>query len=116
MFKWVTPMNRRRPLLTFAFVGEALSQTNDILSGLLPIFQPLIAELHGQIYHPGVLAARVTEVYGLDVTEDVIAELTPRLVLAGLIHRVDSVAEVYRCEAPQKKLTKMLRRKRRSLS
>lgn len=73
------PRLTRRQLYTYALVSQGVHGSQDILSGLLPFLQPLIADRSGQLFHPKQFAEAVAQTYGWPVSTDVIEELIPRL-------------------------------------
>src|SRR5688572_20023009 len=48
----VMPKLTKRQLYTYALVSQGVHGSEDILSGFLPFFEPLIADCHNQLFSP----------------------------------------------------------------
>ena len=77
------PKLSRRQLIAYAVVSQHIGGSNDILIGLMPFFDPIIAELAGQLFDPDEFSKRVTDLYDWPFNPDVAQELIPRLVFTG---------------------------------
>lgn len=76
-----------RPFTAFAFLADKLSQGGDIVSGLIPLFAPVIAPLAGKRFEAGKLSELLAEYYGMDIHPYAIEDLAPRLYEQGLLDR-----------------------------
>lgn len=79
----------RRALLTFAFVSEALKNHHDILVGLAPLFNPIAAELSGELFNAQKLSDELAERYDLPISADVAEHMAFSLQKVGLLKRKD---------------------------
>ena len=84
------PKLSRRQLIAYAVVSQHIGGSNDILIGLMPFFDPIIAELAGQLFDPDEFSKRVTDLYDWPFNPDVAQELIPRLVSQGRLSDVAS--------------------------
>lgn len=82
------PKLSRRQLIAYAVVSQHIGGSNDILTGLMPFFDPIIAELSGQLFDPEEFSRKVTELYDWPFNPDVSQELIPRLVSQGRLSPV----------------------------
>ena len=93
------PKLLRRQLIAYAVVSQNLEGSQDILSGLMPFFDPIIDDLADQVFDPEKLSNKVTELYEWPFNSDVAEELIPRLVAQGRIKELaeDGQRGVYVC-------------------
>jgi hypothetical protein len=89
-------------LAAFALVAHEFERTGDPILGLIPLFEPIVAERAGQFFEPAWFAGRFTELYGYSMSAVVAQALADRLVQAQLlveekIH--DGIARRYRTAA-----------------
>ena len=83
----MTAIQNIRPFTAFAFLADKLSQGGDIVSGLIPLFTPVIAPLAGTRFEAGKLSELLAEYYGMDIHPYAIEDLAPRLYEQGLLDR-----------------------------
>lgn len=57
--------------------------TNDVLTKLLPFFEPILREVNGQTFDPQAFASSVRSTYHWNFNVDIVEVFTPRLVEAG---------------------------------
>lgn len=68
---------------------EALREGNaDVRQALLPLFRPDISKFDGQIYDPSRIADEINKEYKLNITSDVVAEMTPLFVAEGWLQPI----------------------------
>ncbi len=94
----------KRQLLTYAFVSQNIFGTNDILSGLLPFFQPLIEEMEGEVFDVEKFSDRIKARYSWPASPDVVQELIPRMQKVGWLEeiaRTDQEA-AFLCKKPER--------------
>lgn len=90
----------RRELIAFAFVEESYSKSGDIISGLVPLFAPVLAPYANRIFDSKQFAADVQAAYDIPMSPLVADGLVERLADAGLL-RVDSGdSHTYRVNSP----------------
>ena len=70
----------KRALRVFAVLEDFQNGSEDILQGLLPFFEPDLAEQNGQLFAPSEFAKIINSRYHWNLTSDVIEELIPRFV------------------------------------
>ncbi|MEO2278854.1 hypothetical protein [Pseudoalteromonas pernae] len=89
-----------KQLFHFALVQEKYAETGDIISGLLPLFTPILAGKEGQEFSPQKLCEGINEAYGLQVHPYVAEELAPKLASSGVlrINNLDRKGERYYIE------------------
>lgn len=83
-------------LVAFAFVEDAYAKTGDIVSGLLPLFAPLLAGKMGRQFDPKSFADDVSARYGIPMSPLVAEGLVERLAEAKLLYLEDKESRVYR--------------------
>src|SRR5437899_2912863 len=76
-------------LITFAFVRERIEQTGDMVSGLVPLFAPIIKERSGQIFDANLFAKDLNKFYGILVSPLIVKDMEPRLAKAKLLEVSD---------------------------
>src|ERR1700730_1894584 len=81
-------MRPSRSLIVFVFVADSFSKTGDIISGLEPLFAPLLQRQKGERFDPERFATDVSEMYGLAMHPYVALDLAPKLAAIGLLHPV----------------------------
>lgn len=88
-----------RPFTAFAFLAEKMRQGGDIVSGVIPLFKPVIAPLKGRVFDPVDLGERIGDYYGLDIHPYAVEDIAPRLEAEGLLSRrqlsVNSFGYIY---------------------
>ena len=94
---------QRRDLIAYAFLSQGIYGSDDRLSGLLPLFEPVVTELKGQIFDPAVLAERVNSFYPWSINSDVAENLVPRFQAVGWLTQVISEDghALFRYQPPQ---------------
>lgn len=85
-----------RELIAFAFVEEAYSKTGDLVSGLVPLFAPVLAKKPHRRFDPAEFAADVQRVYDIPMSPLVAAGLVEKLVEAKLLTQAEGEAHTYR--------------------
>jgi len=78
-------MRTSRTLIAFAYVADQFAKTNDLVSGLLPLFAPLISSRAGDIFDPVNFCADIKKTYDLDMHPYVAEELAPSLAKSGFL-------------------------------
>lgn len=86
-------------LIAFAFVEEAYAKTGDVVSGLLPLFAPLLAGKTGRQFDPKGFAQDVSARYGIPMSPLVAEGLVERLAEAKLLYLEDQDSRIYRVSA-----------------
>ncbi len=77
----------RRDLLTYAFVSHNLHKSNDLLMGLVPLFEPIIASTDGCVFDSNNFSDAVNNFYGININPLAVEAFVPRLVKSGLLKR-----------------------------
>jgi hypothetical protein len=75
----------RRQLITYFVASQQLEGSVDILTGLMPFFDPIINEMAGDLFDPTKFSNRVQELYDWPMNPDVAEELISRLEPAGRV-------------------------------
>lgn len=88
-------------LIAFAFVEDAYAKTGDIVSGLLPLFAPLLAGKKGWPFDPKSFSEDVSNRYGIPMSSLVAEGLVERLAEAKLLYLEDKESRVYRVASVQ---------------
>ena len=93
----------KRQLLTYAFVSQNIFGTNDLLSGLLPFFQPIIEEMEGEVFDVEKFSDRIKACYRWPVNPDVVQELIPRMQKVGWLEEIARTGEAisFMCKKPE---------------
>ncbi|NOZ09593.1 MAG: hypothetical protein GXP09_00890 [Gammaproteobacteria bacterium] len=69
-----------RNLVAYALVRDDYVQSGDLLQGLMPLFEPILAEQRGRIFDPTAFAREVTSRYDIPmaplVAEGLVADMT----------------------------------------
>lgn len=86
-------------LIAFAFVEDAYAKTGDVVSGLLPLFAPLLTGKTGRQFDPKSFAQDVSARYGIPMSPLVAEGLVERLAEAKLLYLEDKDSRVYRVSA-----------------
>ena len=86
-----------RPLIAFAFLAQATQVEGDLMSGLIPIFRPIVKERVGQKFVATDFAVAVAKLYGIKIHPWAVDDLATRLEKVGLLVRnsVGTGAHVY---------------------
>lgn len=77
-----------RPLIAFAFLAQATQVQGDLMSGLTPIFKPIVKQRVGQKFDANDFTKAVSKLYGIKIHPWAVDELATRLEKAGLLKRV----------------------------
>lgn len=94
-----------RELIAFAFVEESYSRTGDLVSGLLPLFAPILAKKANRRFDPSEFAEDVQRTYDIPMSPLVAAGLVEKLAEAGLLSLSESEPHTYRiCALPADKV------------
>jgi hypothetical protein len=83
----------QRTLRVFAVLEHYRAGSDDILDALLPFFEPIVAELNGSMFDPGVFAARVHEAYRWNFTRDIAEEFIPRFEMRQWVKKIAAGAQ-----------------------
>jgi hypothetical protein len=89
----------RRELIAFAFVEESYSKTGDIISGLVPLFAPILAPRANRIFDSAQFAKDVQTAYDIPMSPLVADGLVERLAEAGLLRLETGDSHTYRINA-----------------
>ncbi len=60
----IVPKVERRDLINYAFVSQGIFGANDLLAAILPLIQPIVSELDGQLFKPTELAEKIADKKG----------------------------------------------------
>ncbi|MFM0113384.1 hypothetical protein [Paraburkholderia nemoris] len=74
-----------RPLIAYALLAQTTQVQGDLLSGLAPIFKPIVKQWMGRKFDAKQLAIEVRALYGIDIHPWAIDDLAVRLEKAGLL-------------------------------
>lgn len=77
-----------RALLMYAFIKEKFEQTGDIVSGLIPLFAPIVKQNAHSDFDSVQFSKSVDQYYGIKMHPYVAQDWAPRLAAAGLLHAV----------------------------
>ena len=69
----------RREIITLAFVGTALADSQDFFSAIGPIFGPIASDLNGSLFDATQLTRELRARYGIVIPEDVCGVVATRL-------------------------------------
>lgn len=92
----VLPSASARELIAFAFVEEAYAKTGDLVSGLVPLFAPVLARKPHRRFDPAEFAADVQQTYDIPMSPLVAAGLVEKLAEAKLLTLAEGEAHTYR--------------------
>ena len=89
--------NSDRPLIAYALLAQTTQVEGDLLSGLAPIFKPIVKKWTGRRFEATQLAEEVRSLYGIDIHPWAIDDLAIRLEKAGLLikSKINSAIEEY---------------------
>lgn len=90
-----------RELIAFAFVEDEYSRTGDITRGLMPLFNPILANRKNQIFDAVWFAKQVESTYDIPMSTLVAEGLVPRLADIGLLYQENAESHIYRISAQQ---------------
>jgi hypothetical protein len=76
-----------RPLIAFAFLAQATQVQGDLMSGLTPIFKPIVKQRVGTKFDAEEFATAVGALYGIKIHPWAVDDLATRLEKAGLLVR-----------------------------
>lgn len=76
-----------RPLIAFAFLAQATQVQGDLMSGLTPIFKPIVKQQVGKKFDADEFADAVARLYGIKIHPWAVDDLAMRLEKAGLLVR-----------------------------
>lgn len=93
---------RRRMLITYAVVSHEMVGSNDILSGLLPFFEPILVPKNGQIFDNTEFIREVAANTHWNLTVDVASQIVDRMARAKWLTRETAVQDdvIYRVTLP----------------
>lgn len=95
-----------RELIAFAFVEEAYAKTGDLVSGLLPLFGPLLAKKAHRRFDPVEFADEVQRAYDIPMSPLVASGLVEKLAEAGLLTLSETEPNTYRIAARREEVAK----------
>ncbi|WP_281649157.1 hypothetical protein [Parendozoicomonas sp. Alg238-R29] len=78
-------MDISRSLIHYSLVHSEFVSSKDIITGLLPIFSPVIAKNNGYFFHPDTFVNDLEIMYGLKMHPYVAEEIAPKLEAKGLL-------------------------------
>jgi len=81
----ISQTKQDRSLLTYAFLAQTSYHGNDLVSGLIPIFRPIVKMREGQQFDPVEFSDAIRKTYGLDIHPWASEDFAIRLVEAGLL-------------------------------
>lgn len=84
-----------RPLIAFAFLAQATQTQGDLMSGLTPIFKPIVKQHVGERFDADEFAETVGGLYGIKIHPWAVDELATRLEKAGLLVRIGDTVQQY---------------------
>lgn len=90
------PASSSRELIAFAFVEEAYARTGDLVSGLVPLFAPVLAKKPHRRFDPAEFAADVQKAYDIPMSPLVAAGLVEKLAEAKLLTQEEGEPHTYR--------------------
>jgi len=90
----------KRQFVTYAVVSQSVYGSRDILTGLLPFFEPIISKMKNQIFDPDKFLREARHNYPWPINKDVVFELIPRMQHVGWLDEIGSTKQhaVYRCK------------------
>ena len=94
------PRFTRRQLSTYVLASQMATDDHDILSALIPFFEPAFVKLRGQIFDPNKFLESLREVgVRFNLTTDIVEHLIPKFVGVGwLVEEASDESEVvFRC-------------------
>lgn len=87
---------RRRMLITYAVMSRELSRTEDVLFGLLPFFEPILARHNGKIFDKQLFVEEVRASLRWTITADFADQLTDCFIKRSWLRRaIPDNAEIY---------------------
>ena len=86
-----------RPLIAYAFLAQATRVSGDLLSGLTPIFKPIVKDRIGRRFDAIEFSSEVRSLYGIEIHPWAVDDLAPRMEAAGLLvkNKVSETSEEY---------------------
>ena len=78
----------RRTLLTFAFVSHSLETSQDLLSGLIPLFDPIFTSFGNSAFSSSRFSEEVHRFYGIYINPIAVEELITRLQRSNVLKRI----------------------------
>lgn len=94
---------RRRMLITYAVISQEMMGTTDILSGLLPFFEPILDQRKGQIFDRTEFIGEVARYTHWRLTTDIADQIIYRMAKAKWLTREveEKDAVIYRITIPE---------------
>lgn len=90
------PASSSRELIAFAFVEEAYARTGDLVSGLVPLFAPVLAKKPHRKFDPAEFAVDVQKAYDIPMSPLVAAGLVEKLAESKLLTQAEGEPHTYR--------------------
>ena len=90
----MTKLNSARPLIAFAYLAEKFQQGGDIVSGLIPLLQPITSKLQGKRFEAAALSELIAKYYDLDIHPYALEGIAPRMEKEKLIKCINHSASV----------------------
>lgn len=72
-------------LFHFAMVHEQFARTGDVISGILPLFSPILEKKKGEEFDPQSFCREVSSTYGIDMHPYVAESFSHKLVESGVL-------------------------------
>lgn len=94
LFESSSHLAANRPLIAYAFLAQTSHHDGDLISGLIPIFRPLVKEREGSQFDPAEFSDALARTYGISINPWATEELAPRLERAGLLIK-NQISEKY---------------------
>lgn len=80
----------RRALRVYSALSELKGGDQDVLSALIPFFEPILQVMNGKVFDPHIFAAGVRKLYKWRFTGDIAEAFVPRLQKQGYLKRLTS--------------------------
>src|ERR1700722_15115574 len=95
------PDARRRMLITYAVISRGMVTTPDILTGLLPFFEPILMKHNGEIFDKTIFLRDVAESLRWSLTLDLLDQIVNRMVKQRwLVREIPESDQIFRVTLP----------------
>ncbi|WP_421197844.1 hypothetical protein [Aeromonas enteropelogenes] len=78
-------------LIHFSFIQDEVIEKSDLISGLLPLFAPLLDEKNGTIFNSQLFSEKVKVAYGLDIHPYVSEHIAIKMISKGWLKRDNDI-------------------------
>ncbi len=78
-------------LIHFSFIQDEVIENSDLISGLLPLFAPLLEEKNGTIFNSQLFSKKVKIAYGLDIHPYVSEHIAIKMISKGWLRRDNDI-------------------------